>query len=347
MEALSEYLMFLLKLVTVVGGFMFVVIFIASVARSRSRFGKSREPELEVSNLNDMLDRVSLPIKYQLLSQKERKAESKRRQKERKRKQKKVTEKKKIAYVIGFTGDIQASQVDDLAVTISSLINVAKAGQEVILKLESAGGFVHTYGLAAAQLLRLKEHKLKLTVCVDRVAASGGYMMAAMGDKICAAPFAVVGSIGVIGQLPNIHEFLRERNIDIEQHTAGEYKRTLTMLGKNTPKGRKKFVDDLNRVHELFKNLIKKYRPTLPLKKVATGEVWFGEEALKLNLVDEVLTSDAYLLKQTEKAILYEIKVKKKKHLASRLGDMSESIADRMINLLLTKATKLRLFPNA
>ena len=108
------------------------------------------------------------------------------------------------------------------------------------------------YGLAASQMQRIRDKKLKLTVCVDKVAASGGYMMAVVADKIIAAPFAVLGSIGVLAQVPNFHRLLKKHDVDFEMLTAGKYKRTLTMFGENTDKGREKFQEDIEDTHVLF-----------------------------------------------------------------------------------------------
>lgn len=201
-----------------------------------------------------------------------------------------------VVYVLDFLGDIKASGVERLREEISTIISVAKKGDEVVVRLESSGGQVHSYGLAAAELERIKAADLTLTICVDKVAASGGYMMACVADKIIATPFSVIGSIGVVSQMPNFHEFLKKHDIDVELFTAGEYKRTVTMFGKNDDDDRAKYQADLNRIHELFKNHIKKFRPNLAIDKLATGEIWFGSDALDLGLVDELGASDSYLL---------------------------------------------------
>ena len=203
---------------------------------------------------------------------------------------------------------------------------------------------MHSYGLAAAQLLRLREHKLHLTVCVDKVAASGGYMMAAMAHKLYAAPFAVVGSIGVIGMIPNIHRLLKEHRVDVEQHTAGEYKRTLTLLGQNTPKGRAKFKQELKNTHSLFKGLLKEHRPQLSINKVATGEIWYGTEAQQVKLIDEIATSDEYLLQKCKTCEVYLVSMKESMRLANRLGRMGETLSNRLADSVLYRLTEWRLF---
>ena len=213
----------------------------------------------------------------------------------------KSKKKEKRIFVLDFDGDIKASAVKHLREEISTIISTANKDDEVVVRLESGGGMVHGYGLAAAQLVRLKEAGLTLTICVDKIAASGGYMMACVADKILAAPFAVVGSIGVVSQMPNFNKWLKKHDIDYEMFTAGEYKRTVTMFGENDDEDRAKYTEELEQTHELFKHFVTTYRPELDLAKVANGDHWYGEDALKLNLVDELSTSDAYLLQQMEK----------------------------------------------
>ena len=105
----------------------------------------------------------------------------------------------------------------------------------------------------------------------DKVAASGGYMMACIGDRILSAPFAVLGSIGVVAQIPNLHRLLKKHDVDYEVLTAGEYKRTLTVFGENTDKGRQKFQEDLELTHVLFKDFVSRYRPQLDIDQVLGG----------------------------------------------------------------------------
>ncbi|WLP95686.1 protease SohB [Psychrobacter sp. M13] len=223
-------------------------------------------------------------------------------------------------FVLDFDGDIKASAVKHLREEISTLISTADAGDEVIIRLESPGGIVHGYGLAAAQLVRLKEAGLKLTICVDKVAASGGYMMACVADKIVAAPFAVIGSIGVVSQLPNFHKWLKNHDVDYEQFTAGDYKRTVTVFGENDDEDRAKYQQELEQTHELFKHFVSTYRSQLDLDKVATGEHWYGEDALKLKLVDKLQTSDSYILELMADNEVYALHSRQKPTLAEKLG---------------------------
>ena len=232
----------------------------------------------------------------------------------------KSKKKEKRIFVLDFDGDIKASAVKHLREEISTIISTANKDDEVVVRLESGGGMVHGYGLAAAQLVRLKEAGLTLTICVDKIAASGGYMMACVADKILAAPFAVVGSIGVVSQIPNFNKWLKKHDIDYEMFTAGEYKRTVTMFGENDDEDRAKYTEELEQTHELFKHFVTTYRPELDLAKVANGDHWYGEDALKLNLVDELSTSDAYLLQQMEKYQAYALLSRQKPTFAEKLG---------------------------
>ncbi|MAE40269.1 protease SohB [Psychrobacter submarinus] len=223
-------------------------------------------------------------------------------------------------FVLDFDGDIKASAVKHLREEISTLISTANKGDEVIIRLESGGGMVHSYGLAAAQLVRLKDAGLKLTVCVDKIAASGGYMMACVADKIIAAPFAVIGSIGVVSQLPNFNKLLKKNDVDYEMFTAGDYKRTVTVFGENDDEDRAKYQQELEQTHDLFKHFVTTYRSELDLNKVANGEHWYGEDAVKLNLVDKLQTSDSYILQLMEDNEVYALHSRQKPTLAEKLG---------------------------
>ncbi|TDO02947.1 MULTISPECIES: protease SohB [Halomonas] len=223
-------------------------------------------------------------------------------------------------WVLDFHGDIKASGTGQLAEEVSAVLAVAGEGDEVMLRLESAGGLVHGYGLAAAELDRLRAAGLATTVCVDKVAASGGYLMACAADQLRAAPFAVIGSIGVVAQLPNLHRLLKRHDIDVELLTAGRYKRTLTVFGENTEEGREKFREDLETTHELFKRHVAERRPGLDIEAVATGEIWYGSDALDKGLVDAVGTSEAYLVERMQQARVISLKLEQKHTLGERLG---------------------------
>ena len=231
--------------------------------------------------------------------------------------------------MLDFHGDPRASQVEELRKAITAVLAVIRPDKdEIMLRLESPGGMVHAYGLAASQLARIRQQEIPLTICVDKVAASGGYMMACLGTKIIAAPFAYIGSIGVLLQLPNFNRLLKKKDVDFEMITAGEYKRTLTIFGENTDQGREKMTAEIQETHELFKDFVHEYRPVLDINQVATGESWFGKKALALNLVDEIGTSDEYIVNACKDADVYSVIYEKKKNLADRLSKSVENALD-------------------
>ncbi|MEB3753412.1 protease SohB [Acinetobacter sp. MD2(2019)] len=241
-------------------------------------------------------------------------------------------------YVIDFNGDVKASAVAQLREEVTLVLASAKAGQDrVVVRLESPGGMVHGYGLAAAQLVRLRDAGFHVTITVDKVAASGGYMMACIANEIVAAPFAILGSIGVVAQVPNFNRLLRENHVDFELYTAGQYKRTVTMFGENTKEGKAKFEEELQQTHQLFKHFVEKYRPKLNIDKVATGEHWYGQDALDLNLVDQLQTSDAFVLELLQQHDVYLIGTRRKPTLGEKLGFQAAQITDQLIPSMLDK----------
>ena len=267
---------------------------------------RQKDPDvghIETKNLNDSLEGITHSLKSIVLNPELLKKDAK--EEKKKEKEKHKTQKKDLKqgegprprmFVVDFVGDVQASEVVNLREEITAIMSVAEEQDEVLVRLESPGGVVHGYGLAASQLQRIRNKSVPLTIAVDKVAASGGYMMACIANKIIAAPFSLLGSIGVVAQIPNFHRILKKNDIDVEILTAGEYKRTLTLFGENTDKAREKFVDDLEDVHELFKDFVSDNRPQIDIEKVATGEAWFGKRALERDLVDELKTSDEYIV---------------------------------------------------
>lgn len=226
---------------------------------------------------------------------------------------------KKI-FVIDFEGDVKASAVDSLREEVTAVLTVATPQDEVVVRVESPGGVVHGYGLAASQLLRIREKNIPLTVCVDKVAASGGYLMSVTANKILCAPFAIVGSIGVVAQLPNLHRLLKKHDVDYKEYTAGEFKRTVSLLGEITEKGEEKFKQQLEDTHVLFKSFVGRFRPQLNLSDVATGEYWYGEQALAKSLVDEIRTSDDYLLSLSDKHQIVKVKYEQHQSISDKLS---------------------------
>ncbi|RAH21342.1 protease SohB, partial [Vibrio vulnificus] len=296
MEFLLDYGLFLAKVVT----FIVAVVVLLILAKSVSGKSSAIKGELEITDLSELhksnvehLEHYLHDEAYLKARHKAEKKEEKEKDKLREKEIKKAAKEGKLdhkrephLFVLDFNGSIDAKEVKSLREEITAILAVAGEGDEVLLRLESGGGMVHGYGLASSQLDRIKAAGLPLTIAVDKVAASGGYMMACVADKIVSAPFAIVGSIGVIAQIPNFNKLLKKHDIEFEQMTAGEYKRTLTMFGENTDKAREKFKQELEETHDLFKDFIRERRPELELEKVATGEHWFGTQAHALGLVD-------------------------------------------------------------
>lgn len=314
MEFLTNYGLFLAQAVTIVVAI--VVVLVTAVGLSTKP--KPEAGHLDVVNLSESLEESIDEIKQTILPKEQYKALAKAAKKEKKEK-KAQEEKKHKAYVIDFKGSMDAHQVEGLRREISAVTQIADKEDEVIVRLESPGGVVHGYGLAASQLKRITSRDIPLTITVDKVAASGGYMMACIANKIVSAPFAIIGSIGVIAQIPNFNKVLKKNDIDFEQITAGEYKRTLTMFGENSEQDREKFQTEIDEVHTLFKNHVSASRPMLDIEKVATGETWYGEQAIDLGLVDELLTSDDYLLETHKTKTIYQIKYTVPKTLSQKL----------------------------
>ncbi|MGH8353245.1 MAG: protease SohB [Pseudomonas sp.] len=326
MEFFAEYIGFLAKTVTLV---MAILVVLVAVVVLRSK-GRSKGGHLDVHKLNDFYKGLRERLEQSVLDKDRLKAIHKAEAKAAKQ-AKKAGEHKPRVFVLDFDGDIRASAVEHLRHEVTALLSLATPQDEVVLRLESGGGMVHSYGLAASQLARIRQAGVPLTVCVDKVAASGGYMMACIGDKILSAPFAILGSIGVVAQLPNVHRLLKKHDIDFEVLTAGEYKRTLTVFGENTEKGREKFQEDLETTHELFKNFVARYRSQLNIDEIATGEVWLGLTALGKQLVDELKTSDEYLAERAKEAELFQLHYAEKKSLQERLGLAASVALDRVL----------------
>ena len=340
MEFLFEYGLFFAKVATLLVAFV-VVVSVVVGASQKNKYGEGRG-HLEITPLNqqfeDLKDTMLIATTDESLQKAEEKKLTKAKKKllsEQKKTVKNVSEsdvkKRSKVYVLNFDGNISASAVGHLREEITAVLTQATPNDEVLLKLESAGGMVHSYGLASSQLDRLRKKNVPLTVCVDKVAASGGYMMACVADKILAAPFAIIGSIGVVAQMPNFNKVLKKHDVEFELLTAGEHKRTLTMFGENTEKGREKFIEELEETHQLFKEYVSTRRPQIDIDKIATGEIWYGSRAKDIKLIDDIQTSDEYLVSRIEDADVFEVAYVFKKKLHQRLGIAAEESADRLL----------------
>lgn len=380
MEFLSEYGLFLLKTATIA---VVIIIIVSMLISAGQRQRSTSKGDIKVVNLGETIKDNSQSIKNEILTNaeykqllKEEKERDKQQEKEAKHKlkqAKKSTKKKSIEpvvttepqsdqtesaeagdvatggspqrmYVIDFEGDIHASGVESLREEITAILATANKNDQVMVRLESPGGLVHSYGLAASQLKRIRDAGLKLTITVDEVAASGGYMMACVADELVAAPFAVLGSIGVVAEIPNFNRLLQKANIDYEQHTAGQHKRTLTMFGQNTTVAREKFKQELEEAHDLFKTFIHENRPDLDLDKVATGEHWYGRQALQLGLVDKIQTSDDVILDALNSMDVYSIKYEIRKPLTERLSVNLYQAMDKFVLRWVQRSSQTNIF---
>lgn len=327
-EFFINYGLFLAKTVTIVVAIVAVALFFSFLS-SRKRSG--RKESIEIKKLNKKYDDMAMAMNASMLH----KEGLKKYLKEEKEKLKGIVKgtsngaQKKRIYVLNFHGDIRASAVASLREEITAILTVATENDEVFVRLESGGGIVHGYGLGASQLMRIRKKSIPLTVSVDKVAASGGYMMACVGSRIMAAPFSIIGSIGVIAQIPNFNKVLKKHNIEFEQFTAGEFKRTVTMFGENTNEAKAKFREEIEDIHLLFKDFIVQHRPEVDIVQVSTGESWPGTRALEKKLVDELKTSDDYLLESSKDADIYEIKYVSKKSLGEKMGLQIQRLFDK------------------
>lgn len=341
-EVLLNYGIFLLELLTVFGIIAVVVMLILDSKK------QTENGTVSITNLTKKYKEQQKSLAGFFLSEVELKHQEKQEKKAEKEKAK--AEKMRLKeggeseevpsrlFVLNFNGDMMAHEVNSLRREIDAVISLANPEKdEVLLRLESPGGVVHGYGLAASQLQRLRDRNIPLIAAVDKVAASGGYMMACVANKIVAAPFAVIGSVGVVAQVPNIHRFLKKHDIDVDVMTAGEYKRTVTLVGENTEKGKQKFQQELEETHSLFKQFVAQHRPQLDIEKVATGEHWFGQQAIELNLVDEIATSDDLILNAIFEKDVIELKYKERKTLSQKIGRQIEQSAENVLTKLLNK----------
>ncbi|ADA78150.1 protease SohB [Francisella tularensis] len=328
-QSFIGFVFFALSTVLVVAAIVIVIgSFFSLLSKAKQEAANLAKGRLEINEVATEYKHT----KQQLLESLLEKKEYKKFLKEQKKLDKQDDKPKQKIFVINFKGDIDASQVENLRNEVSAILAVANTEDEIIVRIDSPGGVVNGYGFAAAQLERIRQAGINLTVCIDQVAASGGYMMSAVAHKIIAAPFAIVGSIGVVGTIPNIRELLEKNGINVEMHTSGEYKRTLTTVGVNTEEGRNKFKQDLESIHQLFKKHILVYRPSLDIDKVATGEYWFGKDALELGLVDKIQTYDDYLIDLLKKQhnvyeVSYVIK-KEKGFLRSKFSMLKRAITN-------------------
>ena len=323
-EFAADYALFVAQLITVLGLLLIAALLFVGISR------RGVQPDgLEVQHLNRQLEEHADVLRRAVHGKERFKKLLKARAKDRKKEKKAESSERGRVYVLDFKGDLRASAAQSLRHEVSAVLAVATERDIVFVRLENSGGTVHDHGFAASQLVRIRKQGIPLYVAVDKVAASGGYLMACVADRIIAAPFAIIGSIGVLAQLPNFNRLLESKGIEFEQISAGRYKRTLTMFGKNTEEGREKLKEELTEVHELFKRQIAEHRPQVDVEAVATGEHWYGARALELKLIDEIASSDDWLLAAARERDIYKVTYKRRRNLSERVLGGIESVLSR------------------
>ena len=327
MDFLLNYGLFLAKTVTLVFFIIVVILLIVSASQKNS----SADDQIEIKNLSKKFANLKKLMLASTTSKKEFKQLQKQDKQSSKKESSKIQASDQRVFVINFVGNIKATAVKHLRKEITALLSIATDKDEVVICLENSGGLVHEHGLAASQLQRIRQRGIPLTVAVDKVAASGGYMMACVADRIIAAPFSVLGSIGVIAQMPNFNKLLERHGIEYEQIKAGDLKRTITMFGKNTDQDRAHFTEQMQETHDLFKEFVAENRTELDMEQVATGEHWLGKKALQLKLVDELMTSDDYLLQKSQEATVYEITHRSPKSVGEKLMGNVQSVYEKTL----------------
>ncbi|MFS4460082.1 protease SohB [Bdellovibrio sp. HCB2-146] len=336
MDALQSIGIFAAQTFLILFAILAVIIVIALIAARASH-----KSEVQVELIHKKYKRFRNQLRAETLTKNERKDLKKKLKEEQKASEEKSRDHEKKVFLIDFEGDVKASAVENLREEITAVLTVATTFDEVVVRVESPGGVVHGYGLAASQLLRVREKNIPLTVCIDKVAASGGYLMSCTANKIFSAPFAIVGSIGVVAQVPNVHRLLKKHDVDYKEYTAGEFKRTVSLLGEITEKGEEKFKQQLEDTHVLFKGFVQKFRPNLNLADVATGEYWYGEQALSKGLVDEIKTSDEYLMGLAENHQIVKVKFEVHESITDKLtGIMGKSLKSAGLGILAELETR-------
>ncbi|MEE3003483.1 MAG: protease SohB [Pseudomonadota bacterium] len=309
-DILINYAVFLLKTITIIVAIFLILGKIFSLKQEDKSTGK-----IKLKKLNEEYTQTKNELSKDILS----KVDYKKLLKSEKKQQKKLKKSLPKLFLLEFKGDIRASAAAELRDEITAILSLASTKDKVVIQLESPGGCVHDYGFAASQLSRIREKNITLVVAVDKVAASGGYMMASVASEIIAAPFAVIGSIGVYMALPNFHKFLKDKKIEFEDLTAGPDKRNLTTFSPNTKDDREKAQEQIDNIHRLFIDFVKKYRPNIDPEKVATGKTWHALDAINLNLIDKIITSDDYITSAMSKYEVLRINKKKSKKILEKL----------------------------
>lgn len=245
--------------------------------------------------------------------------------------------------VLRFDGDVMASDRERLARQIDEVVINKSRLSEAVVIVSSPGGGVAQYGQLYAEMERFRKEGIPLTVCVDTVAASGGYLMSLPANRIIAAPFATVGSIGVVAQVPNYRKLLEKIGVEGRIFTAGKYKRTVTTTGDDSPEAIEHFKAQLEAIHRQFIAAVTKYRKVDP-DKVCTGAHWSALESVeqKLNLVDEVGTSHEYLFRLNVDRDLIFFLSASDAMMGRRVGGFVADLLERLVSRFSTRMNGLQ-----
>ncbi len=214
--------------------------------------------------------------------------------------------------VLRFQGlrDLNASGDQRLSEAIDEVLVNRDHFEEAVVIIDSPGGTTHGYGHAYALLERLSASGLKVTACIDRIGASGGYLMALPADRILAGPFAIVGSVGVVAGIPNVKRLLEEKGVSYRLFVAGDKKRVVHFADDDGPEVREYMDEKLAGIHTQFLQAVEKHRgDRVKLDEVRSGDHWSAEESVEkgLGLVDELQTSAEYLLERNREVALVMI----------------------------------------
>ena len=229
-------------------------------------------------------------------------------------------------YYLEFEGDIQASEAAKLKQEILVCLQVAKPTDVFLILVESSGGSVSNYGDLYSVMEMIKKRGHTLWVAIDRVAASGGYLISLPADKIFATPFALIGSIGVLSEVPNFGGLLDKYGVKMEEYTAGERKMNISMFRENGEEQKEHHRKKLGKIHELFKAQLVKYRGGLIEKKgvdigeLMEGDFWMGENAFELGLVDELKSSVEILLDEKDHFNILKVNYHNEPKMAGIMG---------------------------
>jgi protease IV len=163
------------------------------------------------------------------------------------------------------------------------------SARAVIVRINSPGGTVSGSEQLYESLTRLKERK-PVVVVIDGLAASGGYIAALASDHIVAQQSAIVGSIGVLFQYPNVSELLKTIGVQVEAIKSSPLKAAPNGYEPTSPEARAAVEALVLDSYAWFKNLVGDRRKLdgTPLDTVADGRVFTGRQALELRLVDRL-----------------------------------------------------------